>query len=119
MDPKLNGPALPLALRIGGELFGNGITVQNQAIEHEREIHIGDAPLATQVFRIIREQCLRCFGHISRLSRAIALGTHQFISPKFVELRADCCPAFTRGSAWRGPKFAWMAWGTCDAATML
>ena len=56
MNPALDGRALPLRPRINNKARGNLVAVQDQPMEHDGEIDIGDRPLAEQIFAAMTEQ---------------------------------------------------------------
>ena len=56
LNPALHGRALPLRPRIGNQAKRNLIAVQDQPMEHDGEIDVGDRPLAEQIFAAMAEQ---------------------------------------------------------------
>ena len=49
IEPLLYREPLPLAAGVGRQFPGHRITMQDEAIDHERKIDVGDGPLTKQV----------------------------------------------------------------------
>ena len=58
LDPALHGRPLPLMPRVIGEMFRHVVAVQHEAVEHQREVEIGDTPFIEQRLCAWREPCI-------------------------------------------------------------
>lgn len=63
LHPLLYAWTLPLLGSVGFEAFRDGITVHDQAVEHQRQIGISNAPVAKKVCGLRGQQLL---GHLEQ-----------------------------------------------------
>ncbi|MNP46861.1 hypothetical protein D3C76_1408890 [compost metagenome] len=58
VHPCPNAVAIPLATDIGGESRRDLITIGDQSIEHDRQVSVGNAPVAEEVLGALLQQAL-------------------------------------------------------------
>lgn len=54
VDPQLHGWTHPLAAGVRGQPLRHGIAMQQQAVQHQGEVDVGDAPFPAKVLGIVR-----------------------------------------------------------------
>ena len=55
-EPRLHRRAAPLGRCVAREALRHHVLVEREAIQHQREVGIGDAPLAEEVLRALRQE---------------------------------------------------------------
>jgi hypothetical protein len=56
LNPLPNRWTLPLLLRVGSEPVGYGVAVHDQAVEHQCQVGVGNAPFAEEIGRALGKQ---------------------------------------------------------------